>query len=207
MLSEIDEYTILFTTRVHQKQKSWQDGLMKHYKLNNKIEILNDDGVIVSSEFRKVSFVLDEQYVIGKVMIEILSLNESYTREVTIKKEKDTGVVIKTGPRVVKPESPQVKSEPKKLLKAPSLPLKHTIKPMTAGLSRNYTQSSPRGTKSISVKAEPQQKSQQKPHQKPQQKPQISVTPTESTPTVQPKTPLKFKIVEPIIKRIPPRSA
>ncbi|CAH6722121.1 hypothetical protein CLIB1444_08S02344 [[Candida] jaroonii] len=157
---------------------------MKHYKLNNKIEILNDDGVIVASEFRKVAFVLDEQYVVGKVMIEILSLNDSYTREVTIKKEKDNGVIIKTGPRVTKEEVPIIKTEPKKLLKAPRIPLKHTIKPMTAGLSK-VSNSSPN-----SIKKESFPKNVENNVKAKQETPQ-----------------LKFKIVEPLIRRIPPKSA
>lgn len=51
MTSLVNEYSILYTTRIFQKEKHWQDGILKYYHFNNRIDIHNQDGHIICSDF------------------------------------------------------------------------------------------------------------------------------------------------------------
>lgn len=51
LLSVVHTYSILYSRRVHQKDKKWADGKFKFYELNNKLEIISDEGMLVASDF------------------------------------------------------------------------------------------------------------------------------------------------------------
>lgn len=60
--STVLEYSILYTTRITQKLKNWNDGTLQYYKLNNKIIIKSQENVVVSTGFllNKEKPMLDE---------------------------------------------------------------------------------------------------------------------------------------------------
>ncbi|RCK67574.1 hypothetical protein Cantr_02805 [Candida viswanathii] len=51
--SIIHEYEVLYTSRLTQKSKNWNDGKLKFYEFNRKIEIHNEDGNLIASDFYK----------------------------------------------------------------------------------------------------------------------------------------------------------
>lgn len=51
--SIIHEYEILYTARVIQKSKKWNDGKLKFYEFNRKIEIHNESGHLIATDFYK----------------------------------------------------------------------------------------------------------------------------------------------------------
>lgn len=64
--SVIHEYEILYTTRIQQKSKNWNDGKLAFYEFNKKIEIHNDDGMLLATDFyrsRLISSVLNSVLV------------------------------------------------------------------------------------------------------------------------------------------------
>lgn len=114
MISTVQEYSILYTERVVQKDKRWADGILKHYEFNNKIEIFSEDGILVKSDFNNIKFDIGKQYIINKTLVEVLSHNGKFDRELTIKRENEDnkkGVSIKTGNEQFS-SSIKVKTEP-----------------------------------------------------------------------------------------------
>lgn len=51
LISIVHTYSILYSKRVLQKSKSWEDGILKYYEFNKKLEVLSDDGMLVASDF------------------------------------------------------------------------------------------------------------------------------------------------------------
>lgn len=51
LVSIVHDFAVLYSSRVHQKLKKWSDGRLKYYELNRKIEVLSDEGFLVSSDF------------------------------------------------------------------------------------------------------------------------------------------------------------
>lgn len=51
LTSIVHEFAVLYSSRVHQKDKKWSDGRLKYYEFNRKIEILSDEMILVSSDF------------------------------------------------------------------------------------------------------------------------------------------------------------
>lgn len=50
-MSIVHDFAVLYSSRVHQKDKKWSDGRLKYYEFNKKIEVLSDEGFLVSSDF------------------------------------------------------------------------------------------------------------------------------------------------------------
>lgn len=113
VISVVHEFSILYSSRVFQRDKKWSDGLLKYYEFNGKMEILCDDGSIVATDFvhprnqplvLTTKLVVDKQFTLStnKLIIEITDQLSTYTREVSFKKPVDT-----------KKREPVVKQEPK----------------------------------------------------------------------------------------------
>ncbi|GMG40348.1 unnamed protein product [Ambrosiozyma monospora] len=52
--SEYTEYQILFTTQPNKKQPRWEDGMMRHFKFNNKLIIYNIPDIITKPKFSQL---------------------------------------------------------------------------------------------------------------------------------------------------------
>lgn len=83
MASIVHDFTILYSNRVYQKDKKWQDGRLRYYEFNKKIEIYNQEHTVVNTEFyphlardpiRHGVFEKDATFIFpsGKYIIEIL---------------------------------------------------------------------------------------------------------------------------------------
>lgn len=83
MASIVHDFTILYSNRVYQKDKKWQDGRLRYYEFNKKIEIYSNDHTVVNTEFyphlardpiRHGVFANDATFIFpsGKYIIEIL---------------------------------------------------------------------------------------------------------------------------------------
>lgn len=92
--SIVHEFSILYSDRIFQKDKRWNDGKLKFYEINNKIEILNDDNILIMSDFfetrNKVDVLRTKLYEgnlfklhNNKLLIEIVDKLLIYERDVS----------------------------------------------------------------------------------------------------------------------------
>lgn len=51
LISVVHTYTVLYSKRVLQKDKKWEDGKLRFYQFNNKFEVISDDGMLVATDF------------------------------------------------------------------------------------------------------------------------------------------------------------
>lgn len=51
LLSIVHEFAVLYSSRVFQKDKKWNDGRLRYYELNNKLEVFSDDMLLVGADF------------------------------------------------------------------------------------------------------------------------------------------------------------
>lgn len=51
LVSIVHDFAVLYSTRVHQKDKKWSDGRFKYYEFNKKIEVVSDSNFLVCSDF------------------------------------------------------------------------------------------------------------------------------------------------------------
>lgn len=51
LLSIVHTYTVLYSKRVRQKDKKWEDGKLRFYEFNNKFEVISEDGMLVAADF------------------------------------------------------------------------------------------------------------------------------------------------------------
>ena len=123
--SIVHEYTILYSNRIIQKDKKWNDGKLKYYEFNNKLEIFNEDGNLIEVDFisEKFKHNLIEQNEFklpnNRLLIEIDCKLSSYTRDVSElfkrpTKEGESSSSIKNnaiGITKIKTEPNQVKQE------------------------------------------------------------------------------------------------
>jgi len=115
IISEILEYEIMFTYNVTQKLKKWNDGKLKYFKFNNKVQIFNDDSILITQEFLQNDKLLQEsnwgnEFKIGGVLITIESMISESTRDLTKMFKKDT-VTPKTNIIYPKPQISNIKSK------------------------------------------------------------------------------------------------
>lgn len=54
--SIVHEYSILYSNRIIQKDKKWNDGKLKYYEFNNKLEIFNENGNLIEVDFISEKF-------------------------------------------------------------------------------------------------------------------------------------------------------
>ncbi|ODV80137.1 uncharacterized protein CANTADRAFT_48906 [Suhomyces tanzawaensis NRRL Y-17324] len=99
--SIVHEFTILYSNRIHQKDKKWNDGRLKYYEFNGKIEILNDDDNIISTDFVQTKnhkqvlatkLAVNNQFKLtnNKLVIEVTDQGATYTRDITNSFKKKT---------------------------------------------------------------------------------------------------------------------
>lgn len=51
LISIVHDFAVLYSTRVHQKDKRWSDGRLRFYEFNNKIEVLSEEQALVMVDF------------------------------------------------------------------------------------------------------------------------------------------------------------
>lgn len=87
--SIVHEYNILYSNRIIQKDKKWNDGKLKYYEFNNKLEVFNDDGNLIEVDFISEKFkhnlVEQNEFKLpnNRLLIEIDCKLSSYTRDVS----------------------------------------------------------------------------------------------------------------------------
>lgn len=93
--SIVKEFTVLYSTRIHQKTKNWQDGTLNYYHFNNRIDIINEDGHIVCSDFfspSKPRDKIEREYLMpghqfktpnGSMLIEVDEMNGAHERDIS----------------------------------------------------------------------------------------------------------------------------
>ncbi|ODV75415.1 Mte1p CYBJADRAFT_47233 [Cyberlindnera jadinii NRRL Y-1542] len=92
--SRILEYNVLFTHDVRKKLKKWIDGKLRHYKLNDKVQVLSEDGIVVTEQFMlKADFSdqskWDDFIKVGGVLVQIDSILCEFKRNVVPSKNID----------------------------------------------------------------------------------------------------------------------
>ncbi|KAK6464720.1 hypothetical protein DFJ63DRAFT_317987 [Scheffersomyces coipomensis] len=63
--SIVHEYSVLFSDRINQKDKKWNDGVLRFYELNGKLEVSNSDDNIIANDFipSKSNSIIHEKYL------------------------------------------------------------------------------------------------------------------------------------------------
>lgn len=51
LTSIVHNFGVLYSNRIHQKDKKWTDGRLRYYEFNKKIEVYSDEGFLVCSDF------------------------------------------------------------------------------------------------------------------------------------------------------------
>lgn len=85
----VHEYIVLYSNRIIQREKKWNDGIMRYYEFNNKVEVINGDGYIIETDF--VSNKFGNQLHEGKqlrlpsdrILVEIEGKILKYTRNLS----------------------------------------------------------------------------------------------------------------------------
>lgn len=116
MESVVHEYSVLYSTRVIQKDKRWSDGILRFYEFNNKLEILSDEMNLIATDFYpknkpnptggvfKKGF--EYKFSNGKIMLEIDDYIRSYKRDISkLFKKSITPIQQKATTPIVKKES------------------------------------------------------------------------------------------------------
>lgn len=189
MKSTLHEYSILYTQRLFQKDKKWIDGILRYYKFNNKLEILDIDGILIKQDFKIVHLQVGHQYTFSNVLIEIVDYNGSFERDIDIVKGQ-----VHKGSMVVKTD---FSSKPSIEIDKPSRKPGLNIMPKKPGLSRPknpltkiVNKAVPRNNAGLNGGS-------------------ISTTHTPSTTknfNLTKEKKLTFKVVEPLQRRVPRRS-
>lgn len=113
--SVIHEFEVLYSSRIVQKDKKWNDGKLRYYEFNGKLEIVNEDDQIIATDFNQsknhkqfleTKLVVNNQFKLSsnKLVIEVLDKLLTYERDVVIRKQALTQVKMEP--------TPQVKLEP-----------------------------------------------------------------------------------------------
>lgn len=151
--SVVHEYTVLWSTRISQRDKRWSDGMLRYYELNNKIEVLSDQNMIVATDFYPKSksnpvtsgyFDNGHQVVLpgGRVVVEVDEYVGKYTRDVVFGRKSEVRAIAMGN--LIERKEPEMRRErprriglgrPRKALKleAESAP---TVKEEPVGLVR-----------------------------------------------------------------------
>ncbi|RLV93026.1 hypothetical protein JA1_002787 [Spathaspora sp. JA1] len=112
-ISIVHEFQVLFSNRIRQKDKKWNDGKLQFYEFNNKLQLFNQENYLISTDFirdKPISFILntilveDNEFTMpnNKYMLQIQDKIGVVERDITFKKRSQ----VKQEPRV------QVKQEP-----------------------------------------------------------------------------------------------
>ncbi|KAG7661424.1 uncharacterized protein J8A68_005002 [[Candida] subhashii] len=93
-ISIVHEYEILYSDRIKQKDKKWNDGFLKFYEFNSKLEILNDSKILIGADFirdKQIPYILDtllkddNEFVLpgGKFIIQIQGFLQTSERDIS----------------------------------------------------------------------------------------------------------------------------
>lgn len=143
--SVVHEYGILYSNRVVQRDKKWNDGKLKYYEFNNKLEVYNEDGNLIEVDFITEKFRLNlaegNEFKLpnNRLVIEVDCKILSYTRDVSElfkksekgadQKRKQGGIIgitkIKREPGIIKQEKTNNTRVVKPVVHRP---LRHKIK-------------------------------------------------------------------------------
>lgn len=93
-ISIVHEYEILYSDRIRQKDKKWNDGTLKFYEYNSKLEIFNDAKNLIGADFvrdKQIPFILgtlladDNEFVLpsGKFIIQVLGFLHKSERDIS----------------------------------------------------------------------------------------------------------------------------
>ncbi|CCH44224.1 hypothetical protein BN7_3783 [Wickerhamomyces ciferrii] len=137
IISEVQEYTIMYTFNIVQKIKKWNDGKLKFFKFNNKVQVFNEDSILVTSQFLQNDKMLQmdtwgSEFKLGSVLVMIEEMVFETSRDISnvFKKENKTKTIeIKETSRKITPLKDRNNS--------PSLLLERR----RVGLSKNRTPS------------------------------------------------------------------
>lgn len=139
--SIVHEYAVLYSYRILQKDKRWNDGKLRFYDFNNKMELLNDDDNIVETDFYPSSksnpvvsgfFADGNQFKLpnNRALVEITDFLSIYTRDVSkLFKKNRVSSPTQTKTQLPKPEPPLASA-------APGLHLLQPKRTRVVGLSR-----------------------------------------------------------------------
>lgn len=145
--SIVHEYSVLYSTRVFQKDKKWSDGTLKYYEFNDKLEIYNEDLNLISTDFYpknrgnpiKDVFQEGNEFKLPnrQMVVEINEYKSSYKRDVSkvFKNHTKSSIVV-----------PQEKISVARVTKLPAakalLPLSgnNTLRRRRVGLTKPQTQ-------------------------------------------------------------------
>ena len=106
--SVIHEFEVLYSNRIIQKDKKWNDGKLRYYEFNGKLEIVNEDDNIIATDFNQLKnhkqflqskLAVNNQFTLSnnKLIIEIIDKLSTYERDVVLHK-KATQVSVKLEP-------------------------------------------------------------------------------------------------------------
>ena len=106
--SVIHEFEVLYSNRIIQKDKKWNDGKLRYYEFNGKLEIVNEDDNIIATDFNQLKnhkqflqskLAVNNQFTLSnnKLIIEIIDKLSTYERDVVLNK-KATQVSVKVEP-------------------------------------------------------------------------------------------------------------
>ncbi|KAH3679260.1 hypothetical protein WICMUC_001140 [Wickerhamomyces mucosus] len=104
LLSEVVEYEIQYSLDLNKKHKLFKyDGILKVYKFNNKYQVLNDENIVVTNEFKNNhKFNIGDQFQVGCTIIRVDDFRSTITRDITnafqkrIDETKKTPIIVKT---------------------------------------------------------------------------------------------------------------
>ncbi|KAH3678302.1 hypothetical protein WICPIJ_008852 [Wickerhamomyces pijperi] len=91
VISEVDEYIVLYTQEPHKKRPKYHDGFLRHYKYNSKLQVVSSSNAVVTSEF-KLGLVINEgdEIKVGSVLVNVEALKSQERRDIS-------GVIGKRG--------------------------------------------------------------------------------------------------------------
>lgn len=120
---KVDEYVVLFTPQVRQKQKKWHDGTAKFHHFNNLLVLYDDSNHKIDSTFLGRGRVLElgEELQIDNHLVSLEDLTKTTTRDISgiYTREQNTGLGSNAPPtpRVLQQTTlpPQVRETTKEL--------------------------------------------------------------------------------------------
>jgi hypothetical protein len=136
IISEMLEYTVLYTYNVVQKHKSWNDGKLKYYKFNNKVQVHTLCGVLVTEQFMRNTIHLQnghwgESFKVGSILVQI--------EELISEAQRDIAPVFRKDHKTRAPGAMKIMTVPLKQLTEVSSP--SVARKRRVGLSRSETPS------------------------------------------------------------------
>lgn len=104
IISEVDEYTVLYTSEPHKRRPKYHDGFLKHYKYNSKFQVLSSSNVVISSQF-KLGYVVNkgDEFKVGSVLVHVEYLKSREERDITNAIGKGSINTTKSVPSTIKP--------------------------------------------------------------------------------------------------------